>query len=103
MKQTKAPIATPSPEEEKTKRVALEPNPNSVFISMALDMSWRLAIAVLAPVITGAELSKHFKNSDYLIIGLIVAMLLALIVISQTYKQATLATVKYSKKKGPKV
>lgn len=48
---------------------------SSVFVGMALDMSWRLAIAVLVPIILGAELDKKFKTTPVLlIIGFILAM-----------------------------
>lgn len=42
----------------------------SVFIVMALNMSWQLAVVVLLPVIGGAELDKAAGTSVYLFIGL---------------------------------
>lgn len=48
---------------------------SSVFISMALDMSWRLAIAVLVPVIAGFKLDEKFKTTPLLtIVGFLLAM-----------------------------
>lgn len=32
----------------------------NAFLVMVLDMSWRLAVVVLIPIIGGAELDKHF-------------------------------------------
>jgi F0F1-type ATP synthase assembly protein I len=48
----------------------------SLFITMALDMSWRLAIAVLVPIIGGFELDKKLDTSPlYMILGFALAML----------------------------
>jgi len=50
-------------------------SPSGIFISMALDMSWRLALAVLVPIIGGYELDKAFKTTPVLtIIGFVLAM-----------------------------
>lgn len=47
----------------------------AVFLIAALDMSWRLAIAVLVPIIGGFEIDKHAGTSPALtIIGFVVAM-----------------------------
>ena len=46
-----------------------------VFIVAVLDMSWRLAIAVLVPIIGGFELDKHFDTTPALtIVGFLLAM-----------------------------
>jgi F0F1-type ATP synthase assembly protein I len=51
-------------------------SPSSVFISMAVDMSWRLALAVLVPTLIGIELDKVFKTGATLtIVGLLIAMI----------------------------
>lgn len=48
---------------------------SSVFISMALDMSWRLALVVLVPVIGGFKLDEVFNTSPLLVIlGFLLAM-----------------------------
>ncbi|HMH31253.1 MAG TPA: hypothetical protein VK534_02135 [Methylomirabilota bacterium] len=50
-------------------------SPSSVFISQALDMSWRLAIVVLVPIIGGFELDKALDMSPLLtIVGFLIAM-----------------------------
>ena len=51
------------------------PSPSSVFISAALDMSWRLAIVVLLPIIGGFELDQRLKTTPLLtIVGFGLAM-----------------------------
>ena len=43
---------------------------------MALDMSWRLAIAVLVPIIGGFELDSHIGTTPALtVVGFIIAMI----------------------------
>ena len=85
MKQTKAPELTPSPSRtNKSSAVADSKDASQVFISMAIDMSWRLAIVVLIPIIVGAELYKHYKNGQwFLIAGLLIAIILAILVIKK--------------------
>lgn len=47
----------------------------SIFVTQALDMSWRLAIVVLLPIIGGFKLDEHFDSAPLLtIIGFLVAM-----------------------------
>jgi F0F1-type ATP synthase assembly protein I len=42
---------------------------------MALDMSWRLALAILVPIIGGVELDKIFDTSPaFIIAGFVLAM-----------------------------
>lgn len=46
-----------------------------VFVSMALDMSWRLAIAVLVPIIGGFKLDEALDTTPLLtIVGFLLAM-----------------------------
>ena len=68
---------------------SVEPNKTasitSVFFAMGLDMSWRLALSVLVPIVGGAQLDKHFKTSPImLIIGFAVAILLTIFTIRRT-------------------
>lgn len=47
----------------------------AIFVIAALDMSWRLAIAVLVPIIGGFELDKQLESTPALtIIGFLLAM-----------------------------
>lgn len=48
---------------------------SSVFVGMALDMSWRLAIVVLVPIIGGFELDQRLDTAPLLTItGFLLAM-----------------------------
>lgn len=76
-------------------------SPSSVFIGMALDMSWRLAIVVLVPIIGGAELDKILHTEPLLlIIGFVLALAGMALVMWQTLQTANQATV--TTKKGSK-
>src|SRR5665213_1542244 len=101
MKQTKAPELTPSPSRtNKSKAVADSKDASQVFISMAVDMSWRLAIAVLVPVILGAELYKHNKdNFLFLLAGLVIAVILGILVVKRSYDEANSFEVSKVKKR----
>lgn len=47
----------------------------SILVIAALDMSWRLAIVVLAPIIGGFELDKHLGVTPALtMVGFLLAM-----------------------------
>jgi len=47
----------------------------AILVIAAADMSWRLAIAVLVPIIGGYELDKHLNTAPGLtIIGFLLAM-----------------------------
>jgi F0F1-type ATP synthase assembly protein I len=55
------------------------------FSIYALNMSWRLAIAVLVPVIGGAELDKKLNTSPrYVFIGLGIALVASIFVLWKT-------------------
>ncbi len=85
---------TPSPShKDKSRTVASNFNASSVFISTALDMSWRLAIVVIIPIVIGALLDDHYKvGALYLIIGLVLALVLAVLVVYQSYQEANKLT-----------
>lgn len=76
------------PTAEKT--AAGQPKSNrSVLLIAALDMSWRLAIAVLVPIIAGFELDKHFDITPVLtIIGFLVAMAATFFILKRTLQTA---------------
>ena len=70
-------------------RVEKTTSQNSVFISMALDMSWRLAIAVLVPIIGGFKLDEALKTTPLLtIVGFLLAMGGMALVMWQTLQTA---------------
>lgn len=61
----------------------------SLFFSMGIDMSWRLAFSVLVPIVGGYELDKHFSTSPILfIIGFALAIVLSVVTIRRTLKLA---------------
>ena len=46
------------------------------FVALALDMSWRLAVVVLVPVVGGVQLDKRLGSSHvWLFVGLGVALI----------------------------
>lgn len=69
---------TPSPKSSANNSqvtVGKPESPKSVFVGMALDMSWRLALAVLIPIIGGYELDSRFGTTPLLTLtGFVLAM-----------------------------
>lgn len=64
-------------------------SPRQTFFVMALNMSWQLAIVVLAPVIGGAELDKHLGTGTTLtLLGLLVAVAASSVVVWRSLKIA---------------
>jgi F0F1-type ATP synthase assembly protein I len=79
---------------EKTK------SPSGVFVAMALDMSWRLAVTVLVPIIGGVELDKALNTSPWLmILGFILAIAGMALVMRQTVQTANQVTLPPNKEK----
>ncbi|MEK7059846.1 MAG: AtpZ/AtpI family protein [Patescibacteria group bacterium] len=91
MTKTTAPGKTPSPAETAKPHTAggtKTVNHTSVFIGAALDMSWRLAIVVLVPIIGGFELDKRLEMTPLLTVtGFVVAMLGMALVMWRTLQQ----------------
>lgn len=94
MTKTETPSKTPSPTNSiKTTKVGKTNSPGAVFVGMALDMSWRLALVVLVPVIGGFELDRRLKTSPALIIvGFVIAMAGTGLVLWQTMRTADQAS-----------
>jgi len=70
---------------EPTKQVSI----TSLFFSMGLDMSWRLALSVLVPIIGGVYLGRHFHHETvFLVAGFVLAIALAITTIRRTLKLA---------------
>jgi F0F1-type ATP synthase assembly protein I len=77
MTKTTAPDVTPSPEEtNKTQEDGGGSNTAlMMFVGAVLDLSWRMALVVLIPIIGGFELDKHLNTTPALtILGFILAM-----------------------------
>ena len=91
---------TPSPRKTtSSKEVDGDKSPTALFISLALDMSWKLALVVLLPIIAGSLLSSHYQSSWFLLIGIVLAFSMAIAVIYQSYM---LANSSENTKKGSK-
>ncbi|MEK7594911.1 MAG: AtpZ/AtpI family protein [Patescibacteria group bacterium] len=92
MTKTTAPRKTPSPAETAKPHTAVgakSGNPTSVFIGAALDMSWRLAVVVLVPIIGGFELDKALDMTPLLtIVGFLIAMVGMGLVMWRTLQEA---------------
>lgn len=85
MEKTKAPKVTPSPKKTKSK---VGGNPTREFLTVVLDMSWKLAIVVLVPIIGGNVLAHRYSSNYYLLGGIIVALIMAIAVVYQSYVMA---------------
>lgn len=88
---------------------AVEPNKtasiNSLFFSLGLDMSWRLAISVLVPIIGGVYLDKGLHTSPaFLIVGFVLAIAGTVVTIRRTLllaNQLPFASITKGMKKPP--
>jgi F0F1-type ATP synthase assembly protein I len=61
----------------------------NLFIVMALNMSWQLAVVVIVPLVGGYKLDQHFDSSPiYTIIGLVVAVLASFGVLYRILREA---------------
>ena len=96
MTETKTPPKTPSPKTGPASQkvtVGTPGNPTSQFTGMALDMSWKLAIVVLVPIVGGYEIDSHVGSTPLItVIGFIIAMAGAGYVMWQTLQAANGAT-----------
>lgn len=89
MSQTKAPKSTPTPKTGHNKVIPKvgDKKPSTVFLVLALDITWRLAIVVLVPIIGGFELDQKLNSLPLLtIVGFIIAMIGAGLVMYRTLK-----------------
>src|SRR5580704_15884074 len=91
MTKTTAPGKTPSPagiaKPHSTVGDQMK-SPTGVFVGAALDMSWRLAIVVLLPIVFGAELDKALGVSYLLFVGLALALVGTVLVMWRTVQVA---------------
>lgn len=70
-------------------RVEKTTSQTSIFISMVLDMSWRMAFVVLVPIIGGFELDKWLDMTPvFTITGFVLAMVGMGLVMWQTMQTA---------------
>lgn len=61
----------------------------NLFIVMALNMSWQLAIVVIIPLVGGYKLDQHFDTSPiYTLIGLVIAFAGTALVLYRVFNEA---------------
>lgn len=97
MKQTTAPVTTPSPKQKATqspsKSTSKTDDPTAAFVGATLDMSWRLAVVVLVPIIGGNALDQKLGFSPILLIsGFVLAFAGVIVVMRQTLHTINEAT-----------
>jgi F0F1-type ATP synthase assembly protein I len=96
------PTVATKPEESAIKKTSKKTNPlpsssanqsfyqQSLFFSMALDMTWQLAIVVIVPIVGGYLLDQHFRTTPWLtILGFLVAAIGVFGVLSRVVSQAS--------------
>lgn len=82
-------------------RVEKTTSQTSIFISMVLDMTWRLAIVVLVPIIGGFYIDKWLEMSPvFVVTGFFLAMVGMGLVMWQTMQAANQIEVPKPKKEG---
>jgi F0F1-type ATP synthase assembly protein I len=75
MTKTTAPDKTPSPTPLISHQPDSQPNPTTMFLGAVMDMSWRLAIVVLIPIVGGFKVDEKLKTSPiFVIVGFLLAM-----------------------------
>lgn len=76
MKQAAAPKTTTSTDviDDEMERLASVMDPRQQFLVSTADMSWRLAITVVVPIVAGVKLDEYFHTSPSLtLLGFMVA------------------------------
>lgn len=83
-------------------KVEKTPSNSTIFISQALDMSWRLALVVLIPIIGGFKLDEAIDMTPvFTILGFFLAMGGMALVMWRTLKVAARLELPESKKEKP--
>jgi F0F1-type ATP synthase assembly protein I len=106
MNKTKAQKVKPSPEtSNKAKKYEKYANASGMFFGFALDMSWKLLISFLVPILIGSFLDNKYKrfNSTFVLVGLLVALILSTVVTYTTIKEANSLTKNIKLKKEDNV
>lgn len=80
--------ASAAPQDDK-RRPETTRGSTSIFLAAILDMSWRLAIVVLVPIIGGFKLDGHLGTTPVLtIIGFLLAMAGVFVILKRTVANA---------------
>lgn len=89
MSEYTAPNATPArPGKTKSSQVAGK-SPAGQFVTLALDMTWRLAVVVLLPILGGVWIDHRFATSPVgIIVGFALAMVSTAVVLWQAMQTA---------------
>ena len=89
MSETTAPTKAPARPGKNSSAQVPGKSPAGQFVTMALDMTWRLAIVILAPILVGAWADKHLSTSPGgVLAGFVVAMIGTAVVLWQAMQAA---------------
>jgi F0F1-type ATP synthase assembly protein I len=103
MPMTKASVKAHSPDSSsgQSKKDIQDPSIARTFIAMGLDMSWRLAVGTLVPIIGGVELDKVFNTSPlFLLVGFALSIAGTILVIRRTMQLSEMNPTFTSKDKS---
>lgn len=79
---------TTTPKEDEIQKVLDAQVAKTQFIGSTLNLSWKLAFAVLIPIIGGIKLDQHFNTSPSLVLtGFMIAMVAAALTIKSTVQE----------------
>lgn len=85
--QHNAPLPTGNKEQTKFEQTMYQ---KGLFLSMALNMTWQLAIVVLVPIVGGYEIDQHVATSPlWTIVGFVIAVSGVAIVLRRVVLLAT--------------
>lgn len=71
------------------------------FVSVVFDMGWRLAVAVIVPLVLGVKADEHFNSSPlYTLLGMLLAAALGSVTVWNSVKSVNSSTSEGTKKKG---
>lgn len=90
MNKTAAPKSTPNKTHGESGAAMPKTEFRNVFIGAALNMSWKLAITVLVPVLLGYKLDQHFKISPILtLLGFAIAIIGVVLVLRRVLQEVS--------------
>lgn len=63
-------------------------NAKQLFFGSAISMGWRLAVAVLIPIVVGVKLDERFHSEpSYTLAGLMIAAFASVLIITKTVQE----------------
>ena len=100
MKKAAAAKKTTTPGEDDITQFLEVQAAKSQFFGATLNLSWRLALTVLIPVLIGVKLDKTFdKSPSFVLAGLTLAAFGAVLTIMQTVKEVNQQQLETNKKR----